>query len=51
MDLIFQMTSERLQLAEDTDSRKLTEAQGQLAFARFTSDLIERERQRDRGQR
>jgi hypothetical protein len=49
MDLIFLMTAKRLELAEMIDQGKLTEAQGQLEFARLMTEISDRERQRDRG--
>ena len=51
MDLIVSYTAKRLELAEATDQGRLTEAQEVSELSQFYSGLIERERQRDRGQR
>lgn len=51
MDLIFQMTAKRLEMAEEIDQGKLTEAQSQLEFTQFMTGIIDKERQRDKGQR
>jgi hypothetical protein len=51
MDLIFQMTAKRMELAKEIDRGKITEAEGQTAYSVFVSSLVEREHQRDRGQR
>ncbi len=51
MDLIVSFTAKRLEIAEATDQGRLTEAQGAVELSQFFSGLVERERQRDRGQR
>lgn len=51
MDLIYQLTAKRLELAERLDNGTLTDAQSQLAFAQFMTDITDEERRRDRGQR
>ena len=51
MDLIYQMTSKRSQVAEEIDQGKLTEAQGNLAMSQFFTVLVDEERARDRGQK
>jgi hypothetical protein len=47
MDLIALITAKRLQLSKEIDNGKMTEAQEQLAFARFMTEITDRERQRD----
>jgi hypothetical protein len=51
MDLIVSYTAKRLEISEATDQSRLTEAQGAAELSQFFSGLVERERQRDRGQR
>lgn len=51
MDLVSLMTAKRLELAEEIDQGKITEAQAQLEFAQFMTGIADEERQRDSGQR
>lgn len=51
MDLIFQMTSKRAELAEQVDQSRITETQSKLELSQFMTGLIDEERARDRGQR
>ena len=51
MDLIFLMTAKRRAMMEEIDQRKITEAQAQLELSQFITGLIDKEHQRDGGQR
>lgn len=51
MDLISLVTAKRLELAEEMDQGKITEAQAQLELAHFMTGITDKERQRDQGQR
>jgi hypothetical protein len=51
LDLISLITSKRLELAEQIDGGKLTEAEAGLNFAQFMVGVVDEERQREKGLR